>query len=226
MSFRLQVTKQKFEEQYKKALARVAKLREMGKTDDEIQTMLAEEKKYCVSVLSKLFHKSGKRIGRKVEAEDVELAKQTFTERKDSRKPIREKEIEDAAWFHNLLHDLGKYVYHKMVQYVEWTDEDMSNYEHACKTLTGFVDGIHTLIEDGGKVQRLEDEKTLLELKLIECQIVLDVAVEKVKLLSWYNDMLIGCMTPESRLRALNQMFVATAMKTMTEKDDSHASVD
>ena len=219
------VTKQKFEEQYQKALARVAELREMGKTDDEIQTMLAEEK-YYVSVLSKLFHKSGKRLGRKVEAEDVELAKQTFTERKDSRKPIRQKEIEDAAWFHNLFHDLGKHVYHKMVKFVDWSEEDMNDYEKARKKVCAFFDGLLQFIEDSGKVQRLEDEKTLLELKLIQCQLVLDVAVKKVKLLSSYNDALIGCMTPESRLRALNQMFVATAMKTMLQKDDSHASED
>jgi len=223
--FRLPVTKQKFEEQYKKALVRVAELREMGKTDDEIETMLAEEK-YYAPVWSKLFHRSGKCIGRKVGAEDVKLAKQTFTEREDSRKPIRQKEIEDAAWFHNLFHDLGKHVYHKMVKFVDWSEEDMNDYEKARKKLCAFFDGLLQFIEDSGKVQRLEDEKTLLELQRIRCQLVLERAMKKVEMLSSYNDMLIGCMTPESRLRALNQMFVATTIKTMTEKDESHASGD
>ena len=210
------VTKDKFKEQYEKALARVAQLKKMGKTDDEIERILAKEK-YYVSVLSKLFHKSGKRITRKVKAEDVKLAKQTFAEREDSRKPVREKEIEDAAWFHNLLHDVGKYVYHKMVRFVDWTDQDMNDYKKARDKLTGFIDSIHALIEDSGKVQRLEDEKTLLELNLLKYQHVLGVAVKRVQMLSGYNDILITCMTPECRLRALNQMMVAIAMKAMPE---------
>jgi len=215
-SLRVPVTKEMFKVQYEKALARVAQLKEMGKTDDEIERILAKEK-YYVSVLSKLFHKSGKRITRKVKAEDVELAKQTFAEREDSRKPVRQKEIEDATWFHNLLHDLGKYTYHKLVRYVKWTEEDMTNPEHARKTLTSYIDTLQALIEDSGKIQQLEDDKTLLEMNQFRIQHLLDVAVNGVKMLKGYNDTLISCMTPECRLRALKQMLVASGMKAMSE---------
>lgn len=188
----------------------------MGKTEQEIEKILAGEK-YSAPVLSKIFRKSSKRIARKVKAEDAELAKRTFTERQDSRKPIRQKEIEDAAWFHNLIHDLGKYAYHKMVKFVPWTDEDMNDYEHARKTLTGFVDNIHTLIEDSGKVQKLEDEKTYLEITLMKYQLVLNVAVERVKSLRQHNSTLIDNMTLESLLRALNQIIAAITMKGIPE---------
>jgi hypothetical protein len=210
------ITKGKFKEQYEKSLARVAQLTKMGKTEQEFEEILANEK-YYASVLSKIFHKSGKCITRKVKAEDVTLAKQIFAERQDSRKPVRQKEIEDAAWFHNLLHDLGKYVYHKMVQFVDWTDQDMNDYEKARTKICSFIDTIHTLIKDGEKVQRLEDEKTLLEMNLIKYQYVLDIAVKRVQMLKRYNDILISYMTPERRLRALNQMLVASTMKDMSD---------
>jgi hypothetical protein len=36
-------------------------------------------------------------------------------------------------------------------------------------------------------------------------------------MLKWYNDMLIGVMPPEVRLRALNQMMAASAISVMPE---------
>jgi len=210
------ITKEKFKEQYEKALARVGQLKEIGKTDQEIIQILMDEK-YYTSVVSKIFKMSGPQLARQKTMEDAKLAEKTFTERQDAKKPIREKEIEDAAWFHNLLHDVGKYVYHKMVKYVDWTDQDMVDYEKAREKLTGFIDTIHVLIEDSGKVQRLEDEKTMLEMDLIKYQHVLTVAVKRVETLKWYNNMLIGVMTPEVRLRALNQMIAASAIKVIPE---------
>jgi len=208
--------KEKFKKNFEKAELRRGQLVELGYPEEKIiQTMMGEG--FQSPVLSKLFGKSGKQLAQKKMVEDAKLAEKTLREQKDSKKPIRAKEIEDAAWFHNLLHDLGKYVYHKMVKFVDWTDEDMNDYEHAHKKLAGFIDSIHALIEDSGKVQRLEDEKTLLELNLLKYQHVLGVAVKRVQMLSGYNDILITCMTPECRLRALNQMMVATAMKAMPE---------
>ncbi len=208
--------KKKFKENFEKAKLRRGQLEEMGYPEEKIiQTMMREG--FYAPVLSKLFGKSGRQLAAKKMVEDTKLAKKTFTERQDSKKPIREKEIKDAAWFHNLLHDVGKYVYHKMVKYVDWTEEDMNDYEKARGKLTGFIDTIHALIEDSGKVQRLEDEKAMLEMDLIKYQHVLTVAVKRVQTLKWYNDMLIGVMTPEVRLRALNQMIAASAIKVMPE---------
>jgi 5S rRNA maturation endonuclease (ribonuclease M5) len=208
------ITKKMFDEQYERAVSQYTQLKDMGKTEQEIEETMAKEK-YCMPVLSKLFHKSGKRITKKLKAEDLKLAKQNFTERQDSRKPIRQKEIEDAAWFHNLTHDLGKYVYHKLVKYVSWTDEDMKDYEHACKTLTRFIDNIQTLIEDSAKLQRLEDEKTLSEIEKCGYELVLDNALEQIKSLRQYNNILLGNMTPEGARRALYQITAAIITKTM-----------
>ena len=208
--------KEKFKKDFEKAELRCGQLTEMGFPEEKIiQTMMNEG--YSAPVMSKLFGKSGRKLPQKNMDEDEKLAKKTMTEQRDGKKPIRAKEIEDAAWFHNLLHDVGKYVYHKMVQYVDWTDEDMVDYEKARKKLTGFINSIHALIEDSGKIQRLEDEKTLLEMKLMEYQHILKVAVKRVQMLSGYNDVLISCMTPESRLRAMNQMIVVVAMKMTPE---------
>lgn len=208
--------KKKFKENFEKAKLRRGQLTEMGFPEEKIvQTMMSEG--FSAPVMSKLFGKSGRELAQKKMVEDTKLAKKTMTEQRDSKKPIRAKEIEDAAWFHNLLHDVGKYVYHKMVQFVDWTDQDMNDYEKARDKLTGFIDTIHALIEDSGKVQRLEDEKTLLEMDLIKFQQVLAVAVKRVQTLKWYNDILIGVMTPEVRLRALNQMIAASAIKVIPE---------
>jgi len=168
-------------------------------------------------VLSKLFKASGRNLAPPPLDADKDLAGDTIAEKKDARKPIREKEIEDAAWFHNLLHDLGKHVFTKMVKFVEWGDQDMNDYEKARAKLCNFVDSVQALIEDSGKIERLEDEKAFLEMTLIKYQHVLAVAVKRVELLKWYNDMLIGVMTPEVRLRALNQMIAASAIKVMPE---------
>jgi len=208
--------KTKIATQYAEAEALMRQLKDTGKTDQEIRTIICNQG-FLAPVLSKLFHASGRNLSPPPLDEDKDLAEATITEKKEARKPIREKEIEDAAWFHNLLHDLGKYVYHKMVQYVDWTDEDMQNYEKARGKLSGFIDSIHALIEDSGKIQRLEDEKALLEMNLFRAQHVLAVAVKRVEMLKWYNDMLIGVMTPEVRLRALNQMIAASAIKVIPE---------
>jgi hypothetical protein len=210
------ITKAKFKEQYEHALARVGQLKELGKTDAEIIETLSQEKFY-MAVISKIFKMSGRQLAATKVEEDAKLAEKTIAEKKDARKPIREKEIEDAAWFHNLLHDLGKHVFTKMVKFVEWGDQDMNDYEKARAKLCNFVDSVQALIEDSGKIERLEDEKALLEMTLIKYQHVLAVAVKRVELLKWYNDMLIGVMTPEVRLRALNQMIAASAIKVMPE---------
>jgi hypothetical protein len=210
------ITKAKFKEQYERAMARVGQLKELGKTDPEIIQVLSEEKFY-MAVISKIFKMSGQQLSRTKVEEDAKLADKTITEQKDNRKPIREKEIEDAAWFHNLLHDLGKHTYHKLVQYVKWTEADMTNPEHARKTLTSYIDTLQALIEDSGKVATLEDEKTFLEMTLMKYQHVLAVAVKRVELMKWYNEILIGVMTPEVRLRALNQMIAASAIRVMPE---------
>ena len=187
-------------------------LKEAGKTDEEIRTIISN-KGYLAPTLSKLFHTSGRNLTPPPLSEDQDLAKDTIAEKKDSRKPIREKEIEDAAWFHNLLHDLGKHTYHKLVQYVDWTEDDMTNPEHARKTLTSYIDTLQALIEDSGKIPKLKEALELSEFKLHEVQLYLNVAISRVETLSWYNEILITVMPPNIRLQALNQMMITGALK-------------
>jgi DNA-binding transcriptional MerR regulator len=208
--------KEKYKVQLAEGQALIKTLQEAGKSPEEIHAIISK-KGYTSPVLSKLFHMSGKKLTPGTKTADQKLAEQTIEERKDARKPIREKEIEDASWFHNLLHDLGKYVYHAMVQYVKWTPEDMNNYEHARKTVTDYIDSIQKLIQDAGQIDQLEDANAVLEMNLTRCQKFLDMAVARVKMLKWYNDMLISVMPPDVRLRALNQMMAASAISVMPE---------
>jgi hypothetical protein len=80
----------------------IKQLKEAGKTDEEIHTIISK-KGYRVVTISKLFHASGRKLTVVVSREDKELAGATIEERKDARKPIREKEIEDAAWVHRAI---------------------------------------------------------------------------------------------------------------------------
>ena len=210
------VTKAKFDEQYERAMARVGQLKELGKTDAEIIQILTEEKFYT-TVISKVFHLSGPQLARSKTMEDAKLADKTFTEQKDSKKPVREKEIEDAAWFHNLLHDLGKHVFTKMVKFVEWGDQDMNDYEKARAKLCKFIDSVQALIEDSGKIQRLEDEKELLESNLERAQIVMNQLGRGVRTLKWYNELLIGIMPPQILRQAMDHVMVATSLRFIPE---------
>jgi len=208
--------KKKIEVQCAEAESLMKQLKEAGKTDEEIHTIIMN-KGYLAPTLSKLFHASGRKLAPTPLSEDQDLAKDTIAEKKDARKPIREKEIEDAAWFHNLLHDLGKHVFTKMVKFVEWGDQDMNDYEKARAKLCNFIDSVQALIEDSGKIERLEDEKTFLEINLEKFQHVLGIAVKRVEMLKWYNSMLIRSMCPSCRLEALNQMIAASAIKVIPE---------
>jgi hypothetical protein len=95
-------TKKLIETQAAEGEALMKQLKEAGKTDEEIRTIISH-KGYLASVLSKLFHSSGRKLAPIPLSEDQDLAKDTMTEKKDARKPVREKEIEDAAWIHRAL---------------------------------------------------------------------------------------------------------------------------
>jgi hypothetical protein len=76
------ITKEKFKEQYERAMARCGQLKELGKTDAEIIQILKEEKFYQ-AVLSKIFKMSGPQFARQKTEEDAKLAEKTFTEQND-----------------------------------------------------------------------------------------------------------------------------------------------
>jgi hypothetical protein len=82
--------KKKIEEQYAEAMQLIEKLKSEGKTEDEIRTIVSS-KGYLAPVLSKLFHASGRKLTVVASREDRELAGATIEERKDARRPIREK---------------------------------------------------------------------------------------------------------------------------------------
>ena len=94
--------KAKIEAQRAEGEALMKQLKEAGKTDEEIHT-IRRGKGYLAPTLSKLFHSSGRKLAPTPLSEDQKQAKDTMAEKKDARRPIREKEIEDAAWIHSAL---------------------------------------------------------------------------------------------------------------------------
>jgi hypothetical protein len=101
--------------------------------------------------------RAGKHVADKKAAEALRAA------REDSRRPILVKEIEDAAWFHNLLHDVGKYVYHRLVKYVEWTEEKVRDEEKAFEAIAGYLDSMMEVAEKAHVLEELKVENMALD---------------------------------------------------------------
>jgi len=153
----------------------------------------------------------------KAAPEDVEFEEATRHERKDERKPIRLKEIEDAAWFHNLLHDLGKYTYHRLVQKVEWGEDEIADYEAAFKRLSARVDALLAMEQDPELLERLQIETVRLEAIAFTYKDLWERASESLRIYKWYTDLLIASMDLNSRQRALNQIVASSAIRVAPE---------
>jgi len=153
----------------------------------------------------------------KAAPEDIESEGAIHRERKDERKPIRLKEIEDAAWFHNLLHDLGKFTYHRLVQKVEWGEEEIADCEAAFKRLSARVDALLAMEQDPELLERLELENMRLEAIAFTFKDLWERASESLRVYKWYTDLLIASMDLNSRQRALNQIVASSAIRVAPE---------
>jgi hypothetical protein len=67
--------------------------------------------------------------------EDAKLMEFIRNLTKSASKPILATEIENAAWFHSLTHNLGTLAYHLLVGKVEWTAEDVKDPKKALEKL-------------------------------------------------------------------------------------------
>jgi hypothetical protein len=67
--------------------------------------------------------------------EDAKLMEFIRNLTKSASKPILATEIENAAWFHSLTHNLGTLAYHLLVGKVEWTAEDVRDPKRALEKL-------------------------------------------------------------------------------------------
>ena len=136
---------------------------------------------------------------------------------KRSEKPIIAKEIEDSAWFHNLLHDLGKYAYHRLVRYVDWTPEDVKDYKKAFDKLSDMLDNLMMLIEDAKKLERLVDERDALKFAL---SMALDQANELLALVRSYQqyvNLLLQYIPDDKKTVLLNSLIISRALEALPE---------
>lgn len=136
---------------------------------------------------------------------------------KQTSKPILAKEIEDATWFHNLLHDLGKYAYHRLVKYVEWTPDDVSDYKKAFDKLADKLNVLMAYIDDAGKLEKVMDERDALELMLTMSMDMIDKLVNTVNSYKWHVDQLLSMVPDEYKTRYLNQIIVSRALQAIPQ---------
>jgi len=136
---------------------------------------------------------------------------------KQSGKPILAKEIEDATWFHNLLHDLGKYAYHRLVRYVDWTPEDVKDYKKAFDKLASKLDHLMMFIEDAGKLERVLMERDALKFAL---SMAVDKAYELLSLVESYRryvDLLLRYIPDDVKSKLLNSLIISRALEALPE---------
>jgi len=132
-------------------------------------------------------------------------------------RPILAKEIEDATWFHNLLHDLGKYAYHRLVKYVDWTPEDVKDYRKAFDKLAGMLNNLMLLIEDAEKLEKVVEERDALKFAL---SMAVDKSYELLALVESYQryvNLLLQYIPDEYKTKLLNSLIVSRALETLPE---------
>jgi hypothetical protein len=134
---------------------------------------------------------------------DAEEAKRLREAKLDSKRPVVAKEIEDAAWFHNLLHDVGKYVYHKSVKYIDWTEECVKDEDVAFSAISGFVDKLFEQAEDAKRLQEFETENVVLEAYLYFLSDSLEKVVKALAFYKWLVGIASQTLCTSCRLKML-----------------------
>jgi hypothetical protein len=148
---------------------------------------------------------------------DVEAQTSIREARRDARQPIVEKEIEDSAWFHNLLHDLGKFTYHRLVKGVEWGGDEISDYEKAYEKLSGRLNNLLAMEQDPELLERLTVENMKLEAIAFTYKDLHEQVSQSLRVYKWFTDLLIESMDQNNRQRALNQLIASSAIRVAPE---------
>jgi hypothetical protein len=119
--------------------------------------------------------------------------------RKLESKPIIAKEIEDSAWFHNLLHDLGKYVYHRLVKYVDWGAAEIESEKQAFAKLSAAVDDLMRFKDKLAAYEKVKLERDIHEMYLITSMDPLERLTYYLKAYKWYSDLMVKVMCPRCK---------------------------
>jgi hypothetical protein len=133
---------------------------------------------------------------------DLEHEIKTRETARQPSKPIVAKEIEDAAWFHNLLHDVGNHVYHSVVTHVVLGEEELRDYEKARAKIVAYYDVLESLMAEADKVVEVEVENA-------ELSFALELEQAHRAKLQRFIDVVTAGMCRECRIRALTTFVLA-----------------
>jgi hypothetical protein len=132
--------------------------------------------------------------------------------RADEARPILAKEIEDAAWFHNLLHDVGKYVFHGLVKHVDWTEEHVRDEEKAFEAIAKFFDSlVEAGVEKAKALEELKVENMALDAYLTFSIDLLEKARDRLLEYTRFADLAARTVCPSCRLKLMAQLIAAQA---------------
>ena len=90
------------------------------------------------------------------ETYDKDYMRELRERQKDARLPLIEREIEDAAWFHNLCHVVGKNVVLNLWGESELQQTKTENWTLASASILARFDGLMKYREKAGQMQRIE----------------------------------------------------------------------
>jgi hypothetical protein len=169
-----------------------------------------------------------KKVEKLADASDYVLEGKIREIPKEERKPIMKKEIEDAAWTHNLYHDLGKYAYHQLVKYVEWSPNDTKDSEQAFNKLRNYFDTLLKYRDQAKIVQGLQEQilrydmfTTYLESQIkevVEYVNELKATIEKQQL---FIQLLLNSLDPNTAKRMLAAFAAAIEASAFEQKESS-----
>jgi hypothetical protein len=146
------------------------------------------------------------------QAADREASKALRAAREDARRPILVKEIEDAAWFHNLLHDVGKHVYHRLVKHVEWTEEHARDEGKAFEAIASFFDNlVEAGIEKAHVLEELKVENMALDAYLTFAVDLLERARDRLTEYVRFAELAARTVCPRCRAKLMAQLVAMQA---------------
>lgn len=165
-----------------------------------------------------------------VQASDYVLEGKIREIAKDERKPIIKKEIEDAAWMHNLYHDLGKYAFLQLVKYVDWTPDDVKNSEKAFNKLRAYFDTLLKYREQAKTIQELQEQilrydmfTTYLESKMREAVDYVNELKATIQKQQVFIQSILDNLDPDSSRRILSALVATLGTPVLNQEVEANA---
>jgi len=180
----------------------------------------------------KAFHMK-KKADTLVQASDFVLEGKIREIPKDERKPIIKKEIEDAAWVHNLYHDLGKYAYHQLVKYVDWSPNDTKDSDQAFSKLKAYFDTLLNYRDQAKVVQELQEQNlkydmyaTYLESKMREAIDYVNELKATIQKQQVFIQSILDNLDPDSSRRILSALVATLGTPVLTQEVEPETSIE